>query len=126
MSPLKKLTTILIVDHIEAQLPSWQALGYRVTTRVPEQGPAGFVILNGAAGELMLQTRASLAEDLPQVAALRPSSLLYADVTSLAEARKELSAAKPLVFERKTFYGATESWFELPEAIVLGLAQHGE
>jgi hypothetical protein len=40
-----KLTTLLVVDSIEAQLPSWEKLGYRVLTRVPETGPSGFVIL---------------------------------------------------------------------------------
>jgi hypothetical protein len=72
----------------------------------------------------MMQTRASLAEDLPMVAKKKPSFLLYADVDSLAKARRGLDGAKVLVEERTTFYGATESWVELPEGTILGLAKH--
>ena len=78
---LDKLTTLLVVDAIEPALPAFGKLGYEVTVRVPEKGTLGFVILAGGPGALMLQTRASLAEDLPAVAALEPRSLLYADVS---------------------------------------------
>jgi hypothetical protein len=123
---LKKLTTLLVVDAIEACLPTWQKLGYEVTLRVPDEGPLGFAILAAPAGELMLQTLASLAEDLPAVAAKRPSHLLYGDVDSLALARQSLAQARVLVPLRKTFYGANEIWFELEDGMILGLAQHGE
>lgn len=128
MKSLKKMTTLLVVDQIEPCLPSWQALGYSLTVRVPETGKLGFVILKGPrpeAAELMLQTRASLSEDLPLVADKKPAFLLYADVGSLEAARGALPAAKVLVEERTTFYGATESWLELPDGTILGLAQHG-
>jgi len=128
MKSLKKLTTLLVVDAIEPALDSYRALGYSVTVRVPDTGTLGFVILRGPtpdAAELMLQTRASLSEDLPAVAQTKPSFLLYADVTSLAEARRALSAAKVLVEERTTFYGATETWLELPEGTIVGLSTHG-
>jgi hypothetical protein len=125
---LKKITTLLVVDQIEACLPSWQALGYSLTVRVPETGKLDFAILKGpssGAAELMLQTRASLGEDLPLVAKKKPAFLLYADVDSLEPARRALPEAKVLVEERTTFYGATESWLELPGGTILGLSQHG-
>lgn len=121
---LKKLTTLLVVDAIEPCLPSWEALGYRVTVRIPEKGPVGFVILKGSPGELMLQTRASLKDDLPIVSKSKPEVLLYADVPSIAAAKRALPTAKVLVAERKTFYGATEAWVELPGGTILGLAEH--
>ena len=121
---LDKLTTILIVARIEDCLPTWEALGYRVSVRVPETGLAGFVILTGQSRELMLQTKASLAEDLPDVAKMAPSHLLYADVGSLDAAKRALPKAKVLVAERKTFYGATEAWLELADGVVLGLSEH--
>jgi hypothetical protein len=121
---LTKLTTLLVVDDIDACLPDWQALGYTVTVRVPDAGPAGFVILRGAPGELMLQTRASLADDLPDVAARRPGYLLYSDVPSLDEAKKALPGARCIVEQRTTFYGATEAWLELAGGTILCLAQH--
>ncbi|MDQ2646514.1 MAG: hypothetical protein M3020_22080 [Myxococcota bacterium] len=126
MKNLTKLTTLLVVDDIEACLPEWQALGYAVSVRVPESGAAGFVILKGPNhSELMLQTRKSLADDLPAVARKKPSFLLYGDVAELSKARRQLGAAKVLVEERSTFYGATESWLELENGVILGLSEHG-
>jgi hypothetical protein len=124
---LKKLTTLVVVDKIEVCLPSYEALGYSLTVRVPESGEMGFAILQGGsagAGELMLQTRASLGEDLPTIARKKPSFLLYAEVDSLANARRALTPVQVLVEERTTFYGATESWLELVGGVVLGLSKH--
>jgi len=124
LAGLTKLTTLLVVDSIEACLPTWQALGFEITVRVPDAGTLDFVILNDGRKELMLQTTSSLKDDLPDVAALKPAFVLYADVNSLERARKTLSSARTLVQERKTFYGATESWLVLPGNVVIGLAQH--
>jgi len=121
---LKKLTTLLVVDAIEPCLETWQALDYEIAVRVPDEGTLGFVILAGPSGELMLQTRASLKQDLPAVLALAPTHLLYGDVHSLAEAQHGLPSARVIVPERKTFYGATEIWFELEAGVILGLAEH--
>jgi hypothetical protein len=121
---LKKLTTLLVVDDIEACLGTWQKLGYEISVRVPETGPAGFVILAGGGGELMLQTKASLAEDMTSVAERKPSHLLYGDVESLTAAEKALAGARVVVPRRKTFYGATEIWWELENGVILGLAEH--
>jgi hypothetical protein len=121
---LKKLTTLLVVDDVEACLGTWQKLGYEVTVRVPETGPAGFAILAGAAGELMLQTKTSLAGDMSAVFERKPSHLLYGDVESLKAAEKALAGARVIVPRRKTFYGATEIWWELEDGVILGLAEH--
>jgi hypothetical protein len=124
MTTLKKLTTIAIVDAIEPALPSYEALGFKVNVRVPERGTLGFVIMSGPAGELMLQTRDSLAEDLPDIAKRKPSALLYADVASLDDGKRALPDAKVIIAKRKTFYGATEAWLELPGGTFLGLSEH--
>jgi hypothetical protein len=120
---LDKLTPLLVVAKIEPCLPIWKALGYEVTVRVPEKGTLGFVILVGKAGEVMLQTEKSLADDLPVVAKRKPTHLLYADVPSLAKATKSLAKAKLLVAKRTTFYGANEAWFELPDGQILGISE---
>lgn len=121
---LDKLTTLLVVDSIEACVPTWKALGYDITARVPEQGDLDFVILSSKAGELMLQTKRSLADDLPTVAERSPSFVLYANAHSLDSVKKALPGVEVLIDERTTFYGATESWVVLPGGTVLGLAQH--
>ncbi len=124
---LDKLVTLLVVDQIEECLPAWEAVGYKMSVRVPDAdtGPLRFVILTAPSGELMLQTRKSLAEDLPDVAARRPAYLLYADVPSLTDAKEALRGAEVLVPRRKTFYGATEAWLELAGKVILGLAERG-
>jgi hypothetical protein len=120
----KKITPLFVVDRIEAMLPQWEALGYEVKVRVPDEGPLGFAILESKAGELMLQTKKSLAADVPAVAAKKPKAFLYAEVASLTDAKKALSGAEVLVARRKTFYGATEAWVELEGGVIVGLAEH--
>ncbi len=120
---LKKLTPILIVDAIEPCLPTWKSLGFEVSTSVAHGDTLGFAILTQAKGELMLQTKASLTEDLPAVAETKPASLLYADVTSLAQASEQLKECRVLVPKRKTFYGATEIWVQTAAGQILGLAE---
>ncbi len=122
---LKKLTTLIVVEAIEPCLPNWEALGYTVAVRVPDQGALDFVILRAECGELMLQTNQSLASDVPPVAARSPRTLLYANVPSLANAKRALDGAEVLIAERQTFYGATEAWLALGDGTILGLAEHG-
>jgi hypothetical protein len=126
MKTLTQLTTVLVVDAIEPCLPTWEALGYSVAVRVPETGTLGFVILKGEPGELMLQTRDSLKEDLPAVAKSNPGLVLYGRAPSLEHAKKSLSNARVLIEERVTFYGAKETWFELEGGVFLGVAEHSD
>jgi hypothetical protein len=121
---VEKLTTLLVVDAIEPLLPTWKKLGYEIAVRVPDKGPCGFVILSGNAGQLMMQTRASLADDLPGVLKLGPSFLLYADVKSVDAAENAVAGARVIVSKRTTFYRATETWVELEGGQIVGFAQH--
>jgi hypothetical protein len=120
---LEKMTTLLVVDAIEPLLPTWEKLGFATAVKVPEKGKLDFVILASNELELMLQTRASLTEDLPDVAKLSPAHLLYADVKSLDEAERTLKGARVIVSKRRTPYGAFETWVELAGGTVLGLSQ---
>lgn len=121
---IEKVTPCRIVDRIEPCLPFWcGALGYEKRVEVPHDGAIGFVLLEGPAGELMFQTRASLAADLPAVAAKRPDTVLFVDVVSLAEARKDAASAEVLVAERTTFYGTRETVVVDPQGTVVIFAQ---
>jgi hypothetical protein len=71
----------------------------------------------------MLQTHASLAEDLPATKALAAKHALYMDVDSLADAKKSIAGARVLVEERTTFYGAKESWVVDPSGVLVGFAE---
>jgi uncharacterized glyoxalase superfamily protein PhnB len=120
---IKKLTPILVVDAIEPALAFWtESMGFEERTRVPHGDAIGFVILGREKLELMLQSKASVAADLPQLAGA--SALLYADVASLDAAIAELGErATLLVGPRETFYGAREIWVRDGAGSVIGLAE---
>ncbi len=122
---IRKLTQLLVVDAIEPLLPTWKdALGFAVVVEVPEGDRLGFALLARDEQQIMLQTKASLAKDIPAVAALAPESLSYLDVDSLDEAEKAMSGATVLVPRRTTFYGAHEIFYRLASGHVVALAQH--
>jgi hypothetical protein len=109
-SNITKVTPVRIVDAVEPCLPFWRdALGYAVRAEVPHEETLGFAILENSAGEVMLQSKASLAADLPAVAELRPDSVLFVEVRSLDAAREAARGCKVLVADRTTFYGMRES-----------------
>ena len=104
-----KLTPNLIVESIEENLPFWVGrLGFEKTVEVPRQEVLGFVILKKGDVELMLQTRASLAEDVAPFGADSHRSVLYLAVDDLEPIRTALAGYPLVVPERTTFYGARE------------------
>lgn len=106
---MQSLTPILIVDAIEPCLDFWTRLGFAVTVQVPEGGALGFVILNNGPVEVMYQTRASAAKDVPAMADFpSSSSILYIHVKNIDEVIAALAGAPVLIPKRQTFYGATE------------------
>ena len=120
---VQRATPIFFVDAIEPALVFWEGQGWKTTVSVPHGDLLGFVILASGDAQIMLQTRASLAEDLPAVAALGPASALYVDVGSLAAAVARRGEARILVKERETFYGAREAWVVDPAGTVVGFAE---
>lgn len=121
---VKKVTSILVVDAIEPALPFWRGqLAFETVAEVPHEGRLGFALLSRDGHEVMLQTRASLAEDLPAVARLAPASALYCEVDSLEAAIAATRQAEVLVPERTTFYGAKEIWVRDPAGGVVGFAE---
>jgi len=104
-----QVTANLIVDEIEACLPFWvERLGFQNSVEVPHEGRLGFVILKRGTAELMLQTRASIANDIAPFGADTYRSLLYISVDDLAPIREALEGYPLVVPERTTFYGARE------------------
>jgi hypothetical protein len=121
---INKATAIHFVEAIEPALPFWSALGFTKEVEVPYGDKIGFVILKNGDRELMLQTHASLAEDLPQTKTLAPKHAFYMDVESLDQAKKALNGGRVLVEERTTFYGARECWIVDPTGVLIGLAEN--
>ena len=123
---IKKITPILVVEAIEPGLSFWQnQLGFAKVVEVPHEGSLGFAIFSRqGAGEVMLQTRASLAVDLPAIAARKPTAFLYVDVASLQVALDETRGAEVIVTERTTFYGAHEAAVVDPCGQIIVFSMH--
>ena len=121
---MKKITPVLIVERIETSLPFWcDRLGFTRQTEVPHGDALGFVILVSGGVELMLQSRASVAGDVPAMAGESHRSALFIEVADLAPIRKATEGLAALFEERTTFYGAREIGVRDPEGNAVLFAQ---
>lgn len=114
---MRKLTPVLLVEEIEPCLPFWTgALGFEKIHEVQQEGRLGFAILSKGGVEIMYQTRASIAADLPQLAGFEVpgSTVLYIEVENLEEVEKAITGHEPVVPMRQTEYGAAEIGFREP------------
>lgn len=106
---LKRITPILVVDEIEPCLPFWEALGFDRSADVPHGDRLGFVILEKSGLEIMYQTRASIADDLPALADTpTKGSCLFLEVMDLDATIEAIEGAPVIFARRKTFYGMDE------------------
>jgi len=124
---VQKLTPVLCVEEIEPVLPFWmERLGFRKTTEVPHGDRLGFVILENGGVQIMYQTRASIADDVPPLADM-PScgSLLFITVDDLDAVERALDGVEPVVPRRTTFYGANELIVREPGGNAVTFAQFG-
>jgi uncharacterized glyoxalase superfamily protein PhnB len=119
---LTQLTPNLFVDSIEAVLPFYERLGFVREAEVPHEGALGFVILKHGALELMLQSRASVAADVPGLENDAYRTMLYVQVPALAPIRAALDGVPTILPERTTFYGAREILVRDPAGNVLAFA----
>ena len=121
---MKKITPVLIVETIEKNLPFWcERLGFARQVEVPHGDLLGFVILTRAAVEVMLQSRASVRDDIAALASDSYRSALYIEVEDLAPIRSATKGLPPLFDERTTFYGAREIGVRDPEGNAILFAE---
>ena len=124
---MKRLTPVLMVEEIEPCLNFWvERLGFEKTTEVPEGDKIGFVILNNGAAEIILQSRASVAKDVPALAQgdLSRSGIgLFVEVEKLDDLLPKLKGVEVVVPERTTFYGAREIGVRDPCGTTVVLAE---
>jgi uncharacterized glyoxalase superfamily protein PhnB len=120
---MKSIVANLIVESIESCLPFYvERLGFEKTVEVPHKDKLGFVILKRGELELMMQTLASLAEDIAGTGGDAYRAALYIDVEKLAPIRKALDGWPRVMPERTTFYGAREIIVRDPAGNVLAFA----
>jgi hypothetical protein len=122
---VKKLTPVMVVDAIEPCLAFWTRLGFTKTVEIPHNGGLGFVILTRDGVELMYQTKASVAADVPELAQApyAEHTPLFLEVDDVKAVRKLLRGAPTIIAERQTFYGSTETIVRGPAGQVVTFAQ---
>ncbi len=124
--PMKKLTPILVVDSIEECLPFWvDRLGFTKSMEMPAGDRLQFAGLAHGSIELMLQTRTSIADDLPAIAPELPGArtFLYLEVEDIDAIAARLDGAEIYMPRRETFYGATEIGVREPGGSFVTFAQ---
>lgn len=120
-------TPIEIVDAIEPHLDFWtRRLGFEKTVEVPHGDRLGFVILARDDQQVMLQTRASIGEDIGVMAPHleKRTVVQYIDVDSLDAVLACLGDWNQLLPPRETFYGAREVVVQDPAGFLLVFAEH--
>ena len=125
---IKKLTPVLYTETIEPCLDLWiTRLGFTKTVEVPEGDKLGFVILVKDGVEVMYQSRASVAKDVPAFAtrALGQTNL-YFEVDDLGEIERAVRGMRLALPKRKTFYGSTEIGIQDPAGNVILFAEPGQ
>tara|TARA_R110002020_G_scaffold18983_11_gene65790 strand:+ start:2616 stop:3035 length:420 start_codon:yes stop_codon:yes gene_type:complete len=122
---LKRITAVLPVEAIEPCLPFWEAVGLVRTVEVPHGDRLGFVILAGHGLEVMLQSHASIADDVPAQAeeARAAKAYLFIEVADIDAIERALAAFPVLLPRRTTFYGATEVGYREPGGHAVTFAQ---
>jgi uncharacterized glyoxalase superfamily protein PhnB len=120
----KKLTPVLVVDQVEPCAAFWTGpLGFARAAEVPHDGELGFVILQKDAVEIMYQSRASVAADLPGLAAGAHRTVLYIEVDDLDAVEAAVAGAEVVQPPRTTFYGMMEVGVREPGGNVVIFAQ---
>lgn len=124
--PVKKLTPILFVEKIETVLPFWtQRLGFIKTVEVPGDDRLAFVILQQGAAEVMYQSYASVAKDMPAIVSdvRKGPSFLYLEVDELRPIHEAMKGSEIYMAERTTFYGSREIGVKDPAGHFITFAQ---
>ena len=125
---MKKLTPVLYVEEIEPALPFWEErLGFGRTAEVAHGDALGFIILERDGIELMYQTRASVAADIPAVADAQPTggAFIFLEVDDLDAIDEALSDYDRVIPRRTTPYGADEIVVREPGGNLVIFAQFG-
>jgi len=122
---VKRITPVMFVKEIEPVLPFWvDKLGFTKTIEVPHESKLGFVALQKGSTEVMYQTYASVAEDMPLMAEIRKGpTFLYIEVDNLDVVLAALKGEKIVQPERTAFYGMREVGFQEPGGHYVTFAQ---
>src|SRR5712664_3982916 len=93
---VKRITAVMFVKEIEPVLPFWvEKLGFAKTIEVPHENKLGFVALQKGGTEIMYQTYASVAADMPLLSETKKGpTFLYIEVDNLDAVLSALKGEK--------------------------------
>jgi uncharacterized glyoxalase superfamily protein PhnB len=123
---IKRITPLLFVPEVEPCVRFWtERLGFRSASEVPEGSKLAFAMLQKDGTEIMYQSYASLAKDLPalEAPARKGPSFLYVEVESLEAIKAAVHGADFYLSERTTFYGAREIGIKDPAGHYITFAE---
>jgi uncharacterized glyoxalase superfamily protein PhnB len=124
---MKKLTPVLVVDRVEPAAAWWrERLGLEQQFEVPHEGAVGFVSLTSGGVEIMYQSRASVAADLPSLAEGAHRTVLFIEVDDLDAVERAMEGVEIVSPRRTTFYGMHEIAVREPGGNVVVFAQPSE
>jgi uncharacterized glyoxalase superfamily protein PhnB len=124
---LNHLTPVLVVERVEPSVAFWvERLGFTAENQVP--GPDGTIVFASVKRgdvEVMYQTRASVAADMPAAGAEVPgtSAVLFVTVENLDTVERAVAGVPVVKPRHHTFYGSTELYVREPGGHMVGFAQ---
>lgn len=108
---METLTVNLFVKDINRSIAFYKQLGFEIVMSVPEQGDLVWAMINCGGVNIMLQTIASMGDELPDIDRTQTSGSLifYIKLKQIrnffGQIKDRVEVVKGL---EKTFYGATE------------------
>jgi uncharacterized glyoxalase superfamily protein PhnB len=123
---MKRLTPVVAVDDIAPALEFWvERLGFEKTAEVPHGDGLGFVILEKGAVQVMYQTWASIADDIPALVeeVTGHAASMFVEVSDLDEVEAALEGLEITLPRRTTFYGMEEIGVREPGGHLVVFAQ---
>ena len=125
---IARITTVLVVPTVEPSLAFWEGrLGFTKVAEVPHGDAIGFAMLVKDGVEAMLQSEASVRDDLPATATSGGlpgrSAALFIEVNDLAAVESALGDWPLVVPRRTTFYGMHEVAVREPGGHLVTFAQ---
>jgi uncharacterized glyoxalase superfamily protein PhnB len=125
LTPVKKLTPLLLVEKIESVLPFWtQNLGFIKTVEVPEGDKLALLILQPGTAEVVYQSFASLDQHVPAIAAdiRKGPTFLYLEADDLEAGKAAIAGMDVYMPEHTTFDGSREIAVKDPAGRFLSFA----
>lgn len=123
MSLIRRSTPVLAVAAVEPTCEFFGRLGLSVTASVPHGEHLGFAILADGAVEVMVQSHASISDDLGTSVTIGRNTALFIEVSDLDAALAALGDVAVFLPRRRTFYGSVEVGVVEPGGHHVTLAQ---